>query len=277
MPYLILSRQMLDKEEGRMQRNNVKGNGMPGCTKCMGRGVYLIETDEHDFTKVVNCSCVVIKDILLNLERGWKGLTTAKKIKTSSLKDYTSQNLRILTDLPTFRAHLRSIAIRMGPKWFFRVEADRDLVIARLASVKASGREILDTEVATSTIKYMTLEDLVDPPELLILILGVKSSRNSETPDILLDSLQSREFLGKPTWVIEQSHAPLRMGHLCYSAQIDQYLSTWEKVNLSGMDSKTITPTQKYIQQKEPANYSTNPVENTDFFFGKKKDKRWKK
>lgn len=254
------------------------GNGKPDCPECSGRGVITLEENHAGISKVRSCKCVLIKDVLLNVERGWRGLSKSPSIKKSPLLKYRNKNVWITATLKDFKKHLKHVAIRQGPRWNFRVQSDRDLVVARLAVAKATGRKIIDSDVENSTIKYMTLEDLVDPPELLILVLGVKTSRNSEMPEILLDSLQSRDFSGKPTWVIDQPHNPLRLGHRCFSEELISYLETWDHKSFGKSKASNNPFYQKnksHLSKRK--NQTSIPEEDKDFLFGKtKKKKKWK-
>jgi hypothetical protein len=174
------------------------------------------------------------KEILANVERGWPGLTKAKRLgkgKSSKLGDYASTDLWVTSSLPWFKAHLRWMAIRRPPNWDFKVCSDVDLMRAWLGSVPLSGREIIDPDIAAQvSMRHLTLLDLIEPPGLLIIRLGVKTARNEATPEVLLETLYHRMHLGKPTWVYNDHHNPLDDTMRAYSEEVGVLLSDWKRV-----------------------------------------------
>jgi hypothetical protein len=123
----------------------------------------------------------------------------------------------------------------MGPRWYFQVVSDAVLMDAWLSRDIA---EVWDPDVdairRTVSSKYAQLSDLVDPPELLIIQLGVKAARNKAMPEVLLEALHRRYLMqdGKPTWLLDQPVYPLAEGHISYSDRIAELLTTWKHVDL---------------------------------------------
>jgi len=212
-----------------------QGNGDPACSSCKGRGVTDGPMVYGKVPSVVRCQCVLVRETLANLERGWVGLTKAERLASSPLRSYEAKNLWVTTPDAALRRHMRHVAARMGPDWHFKVVADKDLITAWLSTIAFKGGEILDpdaaAEAATVSLKYLTIEDLAEPPELLVIVLGVKAAKNVEMPQVLFETLQLRSLRGKPTWVIDQPTNPFRMGHICWSGQVqaalDEFPHLW--------------------------------------------------
>jgi hypothetical protein len=209
-----------------------RGDGLPNCPKCGGRGFYDSSNKENPVPQVVRCSCTLKKDILRNVERGWKGLTKADKIGESSLLDKVEDYCHITADDNTLKAHLRFVGLRQGPDWSFKVVSDADLIVAWLASATIKGGEIFDPDANKISTKFLTLVDLIEPPEFLVIKLGVKTANNSAMPRVLLEAIQHRSHLGKITWIVDQPTARLNESHLCYSIEVDHALRDWEKIDL---------------------------------------------
>lgn len=208
--------------------------GDPNCPKCHGEGVVPYSEDDMPTPLKGNhppsyrrCTCVLHKDIIKNVERGMKGLSKAPKVEKSPLFDYSDKDLWITAPKGWFKAHLRHVAVRQPPSWYFKVASDADLMSAWLASASAKGAEILDLDVSQSTLTHISLEDLVLPPKLLILRTGVKHARNVAAPEVFLEALHLREAEDLPTWVWDTPMMRLADGHIDWSYAVDEFLSTF--------------------------------------------------
>jgi hypothetical protein len=233
--------------------------GDPNCKKCHGRGVVEAEEDTEKELGAMphppayrRCSCVLHMDILSNVERGMKGLTKAARVKKSALVKYATDNLWITAEQRWFAAHLRHVAVRKPPSWYFRVVSDVDLMTAWLASAALKGKDILDPDAATVSLTHLTLVDLVQPPALLIIRTGVKAARNVAAPEVLYEALSHRAHLDMPTWVWDQPYAPLDEGHLCYSPAVGEFLEDWK--HIAPRQSSTARPSSQ-IERVDPEGF----------------------
>lgn len=180
----------------------IPGDGDPECEICYGRGFVSLDGRTGN-----RCRCVLKRDVIANVRRIWPGYDLMKAAvlkKPSRLREFTERNVWITANLDTFKAHLRHVAIRQGPYWFARVRSDTDMMTGWFASAKAKSIEIFDADVSESVAKDMDIQDLSEPPDLLIMRLGVKRARNVATPEVLMEILAIREHLDKPTWVVDQ-------------------------------------------------------------------------
>jgi hypothetical protein len=170
------------------------------------------------------------------------GLINAEVVSGSPLKKYAQSNLWVTADPDLFLSHLRHVALRQSPNWGFKVVTDSNLMTAWLANTALQGKGIMDADAlmqaASVSLTSMTLVDLVEPPETLIIRLGVKSARNQAMPEVFLEAIQHRKHLGRPTWVWDQPMYPFAMGHLCYSPEGAELVNQWDHFN--PFDLKTI-------------------------------------
>jgi hypothetical protein len=181
------------------------------------------------------------------MEKGWKGLSKASSIDASELRSLENNNVWVTSSLFDFRKNLRHVAARMGPNWAFTVKSDADLMVSWLASIALKGADILDPDAASVSLNHLTLVDLVEPPDLLVIRLGVKAARNVAMPEVLMEALTHRSHLEKPTWVFDQPSYPLREGHIAYSEDVMEILSDFRRVSLTN---------SKYKPQINPKNPS---------------------
>jgi len=78
-----------------------------------------------------------------------------------------------------------------------------------------------------------SLVDFIEPPELLVIQLGVKAARNNAMPEVFLETLRHRAFTGKPTWVFDQPDNPFNSNHLCYSEESHHVMTEFKRVSVA--------------------------------------------
>lgn len=210
--------------------------GLPGCPLCKGSGFIYAESL---FDGGRYCKCVQHQLRLLNMERIWRSLSNEKVTKEMvtkcPLKPYANQNLWVTASIPTFRKHLKAMAMHMSIEWDARVRSDADILDSWFGTAKAGGVEIFDLEIAESMLKAIDIPDLVGSYSLVILILGVKQLPNKETPNAILEAISYRTHENKPTWVVDQPDQPITsMSHKGYSDTVVNLLQQWTHLDLQG-------------------------------------------
>tara|TARA_B100000900_G_scaffold25513_1_gene19839 strand:+ start:82 stop:801 length:720 start_codon:yes stop_codon:yes gene_type:complete len=199
------------------------------CKQCFGTGHVEIGGDGPHPPIYERCSCVIHKDVIANVERGMPGLSKYGKIEKSGLMEKLKTNMWI-TAGPNFLKHVRHVMLRQPPTYFFKVVSDAELVTAWLASISLRGGEIHDADAYLISTKFMTIPDLVVPPDLVIIRMGVKVARNSAAPEVLAEAINTRFHEGKPTWVWDEPSHPLNSGHLFWSGDVARTLSHFERL-----------------------------------------------
>ncbi len=204
------------------------------CQKCFGTGFVDDEKTHMGIPMTRACSCLLAKDISDRLEKAWKGIVQAAKITESPLLDLWDQDVFITASAATLRSHLRLVGIHVMRqyRWGFKVVSDSDLITAWLANVAVSGQEIFDPDAMSASTEKATLVDLVDPPQLLVIQLGVKSARNRAMWEVFLEALQHRRHVQKPTWVVDQPDHRFDVNHIAFSDAALTFMAGWENVAL---------------------------------------------
>jgi len=251
-----------------MSEGTIFMSGDPDCPTCGGRGVVRVDDGDALAPTVEACHCVIVREVMKNVDRGWKGLLDAPRIDESPLLEPAEEdsNLWITGNTSTFRAHLRHVALRMGPKWGFKVVTDADLMIAWLASAKLEGMKILDPEVAAHAAPVSStkasLPDLVKPPDVLIIVLGVKAARNAAMPEVLYEALNHRLHDQKTVWIIDQPHQRLALGHRAFDKELAHLLDGFPYFMLDelGGSGGQFTPPEALAQAATPAKGGRNRI-----------------
>lgn len=207
--------------------------GSPDCPKCHGDGFLRGDTGGPHPPSYDMCSCVLLRELRTNMERAMPGLSHSPVVESSPLLDRERDNLFITANDEWFRAHLRHVVVRNPPTWFARVCSDADLVTAWLATVSLQGNQILDPDANAVSLTHATIADLVTPPDLLIVRMGIKAARNAACSEVLVEAINLRDHAGKPTWVWDTPTQRLVPGHLFHSEAVDGVLRRWERVTES--------------------------------------------
>lgn len=210
------------------------------CKVCGGWGVVVLEGQTHLGIPVTEpCKCRLAADTIRNLERGWKGVAYAQKLDSSPLLDFVNRDAYITASDEILRSHLKYVGVRQGRNWSFLVTSDADLMKAWLYNLKEEGAEIYDREIAdrlanvSASASKRSLEDLVDPPGLLIIRLGVKVARNAAMSEVFLEAILRRDHENRPTWVVDQPGHRLTevdaLGqiHRSFSEPVEEHISRW--------------------------------------------------
>ena len=217
--------------------------GAGGCPHCYGLGYVDDGVSALGIPVTRTCACQHILDLTRNLERAWAGLSKAPALKTTPLLGHEAANLYVTATDADLRAHLRHVGLRQTPQWSFKVASDADLMTAWLAPIALAGQEIIDPDAYQVSTTKATLVDLVEPPRLLILRLGVKSARNAAMPEVLLETLRHREHLRAPVWLVDQPLQRLTVDHRCFSDEALDHIRGWKRLTLSnGAAAATAVP-----------------------------------
>jgi len=170
------------------------------------------------------------------VKRGWSALDEVPLRKSTPLKGKENQNLWVTTTDKALKSHLKRVAWDKGRNWFFRVINDAELMDSWLHNIPDD--EVIDEDVRQArggwkSSAEMILSDMVEMPALLVIVVGVKTARNSAMSELLLEALNRRAYGGKPTWIIDHPNYRLAVGHLSYDTIIGDLLSDWEKMELT--------------------------------------------
>lgn len=219
--------------------------GMPGdpkCERCKGHGVVPVE--DAFPPRLRQCVCTHVREIALNVERGWPGLVRYSGRlpdgKVSALIKRLRQDLWITAPMSWLKTHFRSCAVRQPPNWSFKVVSDVDLMRAWLGSVPLMGKEIIDADAAQVSMRHLTLLDLIEPPGLLVIHLGIKAAANKEMPNVLLETLYHRSHLNKPTWLFHEPENPFDDTMRSYSMEAVSFTRHWERIQKIPKRSRTL-------------------------------------
>lgn len=192
------------------------------CQRCGGQG--FIWQDSFNMEK---CICSLEASLEQKLHDSIRGITThisADKLAKSGV----SLDADLYLKVPWHKARVwLASAIRerhRSRSFVHNVVSDSEILSAWLSPARRETFEG-DERDGLFTQRVATLEDLIRPPELLVIRLGILGYKNQAMSGILLESLMLRkEIERKPTWVVVDPDEPLVDGHRCWSSVLEKYL-----------------------------------------------------
>lgn len=238
----------------------------PNCKACLGTGSVPVTVKKGPPVHR-RCECTLHHAILANVERGMRGLSKARTVPWSPLLGREDEDTWVTASPEWMLPHLRHVAVRQVPTWGFAVASDADLITAWLATVALEGAKIYDADVfreATEvSLVKMTLVDLIEPPALLIIRLGVKTAPNRAMADVFMEALAHRAHVGRPTWVWDEPNNRITDGsNRCHSLHAVEHVSGWEHVDEATVP---LTPGGKAPRAGNPNQPTTANIRNKFF------------
>lgn len=223
---------------------------MKTCSICGGHGYIQKDDGHYGIPEAIRCDCMVDKALREQAERAWVHLGKVPVRKRTPLKGGCVKNLLISSEKDTLRLHLRaSLAEFCQTDKFIKVVGDHTLMSAWLGGMSLQGRDIADPDFQRD-LKVYSLEDLAESPYLLVIRLGTKMARNSAMSEVLVETIEMREHLSRPTWVVEEPDKPLEQGHLAWSRELEDAIEGWDRIRLDQITASrstsaplSITPT----------------------------------
>jgi len=202
------------------------------CEICEGYGFVQEDGGPLGIPQAVPCECRVEKDLNLQAERSWAGLSNLSAKKKTPLSKFLWKNSIVVGEKDNLATHLRTaLWLERRPNRFVKVVSDATLMSAWLNNLSSSNREIYDPDFIRD-VRASSLEDLVESPSLLIVRLGVKGARNSAMSEVLTEAVSLRDHSSKPMWIVTEPDRPLEEGHLCWSRALQDSISHWDTVPL---------------------------------------------
>ena len=207
---------------------------MSKCKKCHGHGYIQVDDGHLGMPQAIPCTCVIKKALSNQAKRAWTGLEMIPTRRNSLLKNKVKECVVVTANKSELMLHLRSaLVVHQKPEEFIKVVSDATLISAWLSNLGRTNTEIIDPDFIRD-LRANSLEDLAESPTLLIIRLGVKTARNSAMPEVLAETIELRQHLGKPTWLVIEPNKPLEEGHISWSRAVDDALDGWERISLVG-------------------------------------------
>jgi len=228
------------------------------CTKCGGQGFIesFKKLPDGELAPTIYrdpCECLLYKQLDEQADRTWQGLSRVPvEDNRGMFKEYLKQSLYLTSDLKSLALTLRGALWAKGnPNFISKVVDENMLMSVWLSGMHEEGKKVIDPDFDYS----VPARDILgfNGPDLLIIRLGIKNSRNIATPEVLVDVLENRRGLFKPTWVVDSQDKPFRMGHISWSTDGERILKDFEHIDLTSvLPTAVVNTTPSLSLPKKP-------------------------
>lgn len=185
---------------------------MPKCEKCQDLGVIEIKN------KLYECDCALVRRISSHMPSYVRKINYQKEHLQLGLLKHIDKSIYIKSTWLDMRAILKALYF-LYPNKFIKITSDAEIRDVYVGSrSRQSVTDDFDGDV------YNNLQDLVGPPDLLIVKLGDIRNKNKAAPGALYESLKHRIDYDKPAWVWTDIECQFGLGSFAYSEQVAEML-----------------------------------------------------
>jgi hypothetical protein len=184
------------------------------CETCNGIGT--IEKNG----KLYECKCSFIRRLATFMPPYIRKAEILPKHLELELIENIDKSYYIMASWADMKAVIKAIMIKYQSK-FIRITSDAEIRDVYVGSKSKAAKSIdYIGEV------YNNLEDLVDPPDLMVVRLNEIANRNKAAPGALEEALSFRLDRDKSTWVLSNTNKKFIVGSFAYSESVAELLST---------------------------------------------------
>lgn len=187
---------------------------MTECAKCGGREV--VERDG----KLHECVCSLIKRVAASMPPYVRKADVLPAHLELPIVRAVDQSVYVVAAWSDMKAVIKAVMLK-NPNKLVRVTSDaeiRDVFVG--SKSKASKTADYDGEI------FNNLQDLMDPPDLMIVRLNEMAYKNKAAAGALEEALSYRLDREKPTWVLSNLDKRFVQGSFSYSDSVAELLST---------------------------------------------------
>jgi len=216
-----------------------KTKGDPNCPHCKGAGYLPLTEEDAEYQRLVEvygeyadaymtvkrCSCLEERRFRSKVGNA---VFNADVIGDNELEPFEGKNVFLQANRPDFLAHFRSFLWRRPLDYYWRMTTDMDLIDIFLGKSE----------------EWASVSNFSRGPDLLVLQLGYQSYKNVALSGIVLECLKARQFVDKPTWVVNPHELHFVQGqHLAWSPELDWHLNeNYVKKTLKSERARVVTP-----------------------------------
>lgn len=163
----------------------------------------------------------------------------------SPLVKAIGRNVHITCHLDDMYAVLKVLLFKY-PKLFFKYTSDLEIKDVHVGSMARSAKS---TDYAGNDI-YNNIRDLIDPPHLLIVQLGVLGTRNKAAPSALMEVLRYRSDQRKPVWAVSTVSERFGRGFPSWSEYVEAELKRFSSYQMPAISPQGETQSGPDLEEQ---------------------------
>lgn len=190
------------------------------CTKCNGQGVVEIDG------RMLECECALVRRIAASMPAYLRRAEVKPDHLGTALFKMLKKNAFVVSSWPDMKAIVKAVIIS-NQSVFVKVTSDREIRDVYVGSKSRAAKGDEEGQI------YNSLEDLMDPPGLVVVRLNELSYKNKAAPGALEEAICYRMDRDKPTWLFSDVDRAFSIGSHAYSETIaDVIRSNFPTVNV---------------------------------------------
>ena len=190
------------------------------CAKCAGQGVIEVEG------RMLECECALVRRIAASMPAYLRRAEVKPDHLSTGLFKMFKKNAFVVSSWPDMKAVVKAVIIS-NQNVFVKVTSDREIRDVYVGSKSRAAKGDEEGQI------YNSLEDLMDPPGLVVVRLNELSYKNKAAPGALEEAICYRMDRDKPTWLFSDVDRAFSIGSHAYSESIaDVIRSNFPTVNV---------------------------------------------
>lgn len=221
------------------------------CKECDGSGT--IEQDG----KLKNCECFYVKQAALSMPPYIRhAVILPQHLELPVLKIINNispwcRSIFMRGSCADLNAIIKALLLKYPTKWI-KLTSDAEIRNVYVGSMSKSARS---DDYAGAI--YNNIQDLIDPPQLIVIRLNTIANKNKAAPGALEEALNHRLMNDKPVWAYSDDEDAFNPGSFAYSLRVNELLTkSMKEIRIpiiapeSSIEERGLSP--DFIPQKHP-------------------------
>lgn len=187
---------------------------MSNCHICLGLGV--IEKDNKSF----ECQCSFIKRISAAMPLYIRKAIIKKEHLELPIFGMLRRHIMVVASWADGKSVLKGLMIG-NPGKLIKITSDREIRDVYVGSKSRAAKGDEDGKI------YNSLEDLMEPPDLMVIRLNELSYKNKAASGALEEAINYRVDRDKPTWLFSDIDKPFTIGSFAFSDSVSDIIKTY--------------------------------------------------
>jgi len=187
---------------------------MQKCSFCFGLGV--IEKEGKSF----ECTCSFIKRISASMPLYIRKAEIRKEHLELPILEMMRKHIMVIASWADGKSILKGMMIG-NPSKLIKVTSDREIRDVFVGSKSRAAKGDEDGKI------YNSLEDLMEPPDLMVIRLNELSYKNRAASGALEEAINYRVDRDKATWLFSDMDKPFTIGSFAFSDSVSDMIKTY--------------------------------------------------
>jgi len=183
------------------------------CKVCRGHGT--IDRDG----KIYECQCAFIKRMASTMPSFLRKAEIQPAHLELPVLKAIKRHVMVVAAWPDMKAVIKAAMLK-HPHMFIKITSDREIRDVYVGSKSKAAKGEDNGSI------YNSLEDLMDPPALMVVRLNELSYKNKAASGALEEAISYRTDRDRPTWLYNDMDKPFTVGSIAYSDSIADLIKT---------------------------------------------------